>query len=122
LRRTIPSQKARPKEVTMWYIILCNAIAFPVAALVFPLLARNHPVLAWVLAICTNIPALFLLAVLGSSNADWAQALIVTLLVFFGFGGLGTGAFVGLAIASVFGDSIAGCFRSILQKIEKARG
>ncbi|MBH5403013.1 hypothetical protein HZZ13_35240 [Bradyrhizobium sp. CNPSo 4010] len=106
----------------MWYIIVCNVIAFSFAALVFPLLARNRPVLAWGLAICTNIPALFFLAVLGSSNADWAQALIVTLLVFFGFGGLGMGAFVGLAIASVFGDSIAGCLRSILQKIKEARG
>ncbi|UPJ56683.1 hypothetical protein [Bradyrhizobium sp. 192] len=107
----------------MWYIIVCNAIAFPVAALAFPLLARNHPVLAWGLAIFANIPSLFFLAVLqASSSANWAQALIVTLLVFFGFGGLGIGAFVGLAIASVFGNSIAGCFRSILQKIDEARG
>lgn len=107
----------------MRYIIFCNAIAFAFSALAFPLLARNHPVLAWGLTICTNIPALsFFLAVLGSPNADWALAFIVTLLVFFGFGGLGIGAFVGLAIASVFGDSIARCFRSILQKIEEARG
>ena len=78
--------------------------------------------MAWGLAIGANIPALFFLAYLDFWTANWAKAFIAGLLVFFGFGGLGIGALVGLAIASFFGDSIARRFRSILQKIEEARG